>query len=293
MNKNRIIKEYKEFLNEDILNLGDIKKLDNFLDITNKEKEILEGFYDIVKEIKNITYNIDDLKIKNEGIVDDNVNMIRYLITLPSNIKSVVDKVYKYYQDNKLSLSDKVLDIVHSKFFVTQKENDSFHLNHFIKEYNTILGNIIVEIEHDDYNHIHMKHGIPNYLKGLNLGENIYLAMCKHLNYISTKNPENYGDYTISFRAKGVWLKLVKNDKVYSSGIKNKILCIHSDVDIKIIVDILEHFFKDFINNKRYDYKYMIDPDLMPKLIEYANTNKDKDNNIKLKDLIEKSIKRD
>lgn len=292
MNKNKIIKEYKEFLKEDILNLDDIKKVDNFLDITKEEKNILKGFYDIVEEIKKIKFTLDDFDVK-ESTFDEGYYI--YYVILPIDIKNLIEKMVNYYFNNKNSLTKEILDLIHEKFFIFSKEDeDSSRIKNFLDDYQIHRGDIKIHIEKHNFNRIHMKYGIPNYLRGLNLGEFIYLTMCKKLKYISTKNADPI-DYSPSFKAKGVWLKLVQNSLVYSIIDKNKILCIDSNSAILDIIELLKKWFKLDLQNKKsgynFSHKYIIDPDLILKIEQFNNSKTIQDEEIKF--LINKSIKRD
>lgn len=300
MNKNRIIKEYKDFLNEDVFNLEDVEKIDNFLDITNKEKDILKKFQEIVINIKKVKFSLNDFKIEYFDFID---SQSRYLVILPEKLIIYINQILDLYYESKDNVSSEILDIIHEKFFIRDKEdniiydddvedsinnteNKGLKLKHYLNNSGKIKGYIIIDIEKKNSNRIHVPYGIPNYLRGLNLGEFIYLTVCKELGYISTINNHHF-KYSPSFGAKGIWLKMIQNELVYSIMDKNKILCIDVNYDYSKIITIIKIWFNNYLkkSNNNLNYNFMIDPDLI-------NILKDtRDEEIKF--LIKKSLKRD
>lgn len=292
MDKNRIIKEYREFLMEDVMSSDDVNKIGNFLDINSKEKEILNKFSEIINEIKNVEIKLEDFSIKSSHLS----NMKReYYVFLPPQLKKIHQKFLSVY--NSLldeGTNKELLNVIIKKFLIDFKEDldeiDSEKLNYYLEnskiDESIVNSSIFIQIEEFTFNRIHMPYGVPKYMRGLNLGEYIYLTVCKKINYISTDNtsfrhtnimePKRY-NLQPSKGAKSVWLKLVQNPLVYTIMEKEQIMCISVDTKFSKIIDLIKEWFKDDIikikkgnsSTRPYNKPYFIDKDLCPKLLEF------------------------
>lgn len=265
MNKNKIIKAYREFLNEDIVLDKDVKKLENFLDLTIEEKEVINNINTILTNLKSITINEESIEINQ---FSKTALKIVYIIQLKGRLFNVVTEFEEYFQSIKNKIDKDLFDILCDKYYVKNiGDGEDHYLFHFIQR--GWGGDIRIELERKNFNRFHIPSGFPNYLKDFRLGMLIYSSICNKCNYISTDHHTGTSD------SKRIWDSLRKNHDFYTIMSSNQILLFNVDYNINKIAKILKKWFKLEIKlyklGKNPDRKYIIDHDLQPKLKELDN----------------------
>lgn len=221
--------EFIEKMYENVLSDEELSKYSNFYD----HYQDFDTLKDIRKELVNIKNSLVD--------VDYNDIKISKLKKIPYGHKCEIIGYTKNIDFKLIRLKDLI-----------QRIEDEEIQEDFRDLYNNILPDI--NIEKENFNRIHIIEGLPEGLKGIDLGYKIYKALLKKFNYLSSDSRD------VSYSAKGVWNKLRKDTDYYTFLKDKKVLCV--EINYKEIFKLLEKFYyKNILNSDNSNI--LLDPDFL------------------------------
>lgn len=221
--------DFKNKLNEMSLNDQKIKNridglLNQTLNFNEIKKEIIKFVEDIQEKIKNISLN--ELKFtKRKKYKDDDI--ILFDIEYPRYISNEYFIMMDEISSSKFT-SDQKLDIKTILFGDLNNQNSS---------------NVLIQIEKNNFNQIHIYDGIPLSFQKLGLGKKIFLKILDEVNFISTQKD------LISEDAANIFLSFSNDKKLYSFQSDTKNIIFKSIMNIDKIQKIVNEFFE----NEKYD----------------------------------------
>lgn len=222
-----VITLYERVLSEDDLNKY-AGYFDNVDDI-NTQEEIKKEIYQIRDLIKELDYN------------DIHISKLRKDRDDESYCKPSYNDIINY----KISTINNLI----------QKITDEDIKEELIELYDGFRPSIYLET--DNFNRIHIPIGIPDEMKGIGLGYNIYKAVLKKHHFISSDS-----ETVVSRQSKNIWNKLRKDNEIYTNLCESKILSFHQECPDNILEKTLEKFYHDKLLLKDKN-NILIDPTLV------------------------------
>lgn len=231
--------EFKKRIAEHAIYVDDLSRFDNYLKHVKDEKLILKDLKEEMEKFNEMISHFNDqsiFKIKLEK--DDRY----YLLNVGYNdkIEIIIQKLKDILENIK---DDRILEKANRLVYGSEYE-----MNFYIQ----------VDIEHKNFNRIHIIDDLPYSMRNLGLGKMLYKNIIKKLGWISS----NSMDSTID--SKFVWDSLSKDDKLYTCLKEQSIICFNPDLDINIIENVLRKWIGDSKN-------YILDNDMMKKYPDFLN----------------------
>jgi hypothetical protein len=232
---------YESFINEMAIKDEDINNKANFLKNFSDIKENLKVFKKVFADLKTSILS-NDFKLKKLTL---NGNTVSYEIKYDSDTKKLINLIEEAYE---------------------KAPNDIKHL--YDKEVcpgsnlDKIRFEVIIQIQKNILNRIHVPHGFPISLQGLGLGKILYKKCISEFGYIST----NRLDRTVD--ASMVWDSLRKEKDIYSFIIDEEMISFSSTLSYIEIEKPLLEFFKHKIQDKKTNTiknDYILDSDFLEK----------------------------
>jgi len=192
-------------------------------------KECIFKINSIIEKVKKLEIlNFTKTKNENEYRIDINDDLELNFVQL--------DKALK-----KLSkVSDELYDNLFYKYLSIEFDKS----------------NLIIEIEKNSFNRIHLPNELPYFLKGIGFGNTIYRSAIQQFGWISSNE---YMD-SISKSAKMVWSSISKDNNYYTFMTSDDIITFSKDTKFEDIVNILNSMFydrfEDVIPDKDFHIKY-------------------------------------
>ena len=203
------------YLYEQVWNDDEIEKINR-----------LKNSGDIKSQLKELTLNIQLLKneFKNLDFKD-----IKYSIVENGDKIIIIEPDYK---NGKISaIISKLQSLI---------EDDEYLDNILFKDgFRTFIPSI--ELHKNELNRIDINDGLPDVVRGIGLGKNIYFSLIYKYGYISSNKLGN-----TSIDADNVWHSIAKNENFYTFSYNSKLISFYSEYDYNMVLDILENFYIDY-----------------------------------------------
>ena len=195
----------------------------------------------MISDISKIKENINNLNLLIEKLrmMLVNQNLIRLEKIEKENNKlytriDYIGKAYSLIHDIKDYLTDEIPQELYNKY-----------LQIIYPDGNDIQFGPEIEIETDFLNRIHIPVGLPQILKNIGLGKQIYRKIIYKIGHISTLKMDQSLDPIF------IWDSLRKDKDIYSFLREEQMLCINPALSFEEIKDILLIFFKVEIENEK------------------------------------------
>ena len=237
------IHSYESFLNEMAIRDEELKKVANFLQDFTDIKANLRIFAKIVNDLKTDILN-DGFTLRS---LPKNGNTILLEVKYTPNVAYIISIIENSYE----KASTKIKKLYDKEVCPGQSlENVRFE--------------VIIQIQENFLNRIHVPSGFPIVLQGLGLGKMLYKKAIKELGYISTNRLDRTADAIM------VWDSLRKEKDVYSFVIDEEMLCIDSLLPYSKIETLLLRFFHHKIISRKNGsiIDYILDTDFVEKYNE-------------------------
>jgi len=239
-------KEFKERIVEHSIYVNNLSRFDNYLKNVNDEKQILKDLKNEMTKFKDMISHFNDISIFKLNYNKDNKY---FLINIKYN-----DKIEIIIQNFKNILENiKDLDILEKSYRIVYGTNIEmdFHIN--------------IDIEHKNFNRIHIVNDLPYSLRDLGLGKILYKNIIKELGWVSSNSIDSTKD------SKFVWDSLNQDDELYTCIKDKSIICFDYQLDVNIIENIIRKWVKG-------SSEYILDDDMLKKYNEFDSELK---NNMK------------
>jgi hypothetical protein len=238
----RYMKNYQEYLDEKLsINSEELERKNIMIKDITKIKENVNNLNSLINELKIMIVNQDSIQFLD--FEKDN-NKLYTELEFKGKSDELISAIRKYLTtDIPIDLRNKYFEIIYP-----DGERKPF--------------NIDIEIETNHFNRIHIPVGLPQILKNIGLGKQIYRKLIFEIDYISTLKLDQ------SLDAIFVWDSLRKDKDIYSYLKENQMLCINPALPFEEIKKILLEFFKIEIENEKNKIKkdnYILDSDFRDK----------------------------
>jgi len=225
-----------------------MKKYSQYLNQLYNNKLLYER--SIKPELKN---NINRLKEVNDfkGILKEINIIISDIVLLSKNIQ--YDNIRYTINDNEIEINytpELSALLLNFKNILIDLQDDWDLMNKIFQDgYRDIFLEITLK---GKFNQIDILNGLPNFMKGLGLGQKIYKKLIKDFNFISSF----YG-VEPSIDSDMVWNKIVDDKEIYSFINDNNFVSFWNDIEFDTIIKKLKEFYK-ISGNKIYDNDFCI-----------------------------------
>ena len=232
---------YNEYLSEMAIADETIEKTDTFLKNFKKQRENIAKLKQLIFDLKNSLSNHDEFNLL---LSEKNGQTESYIVDYLGATQKIVNDIKKFEDD---SIPDK-LRIKYVKLIYPENESPRF--------------DIVIQIQKNNYNRIHIPVGLPYVLQGIGFGKKIYRKAIQKFKYISTDRFDRTLD------AIAVWNSLRKNKDIYSFVRNEQMICFDDKIKYNEIEVILLNFFRHEIEEEKkgnHINTYILDDDFLEK----------------------------
>ena len=230
--------EFKRRIVEHALYVDDLSRFDNYLTHVSDKKLILKDLKEEMIKFKEMISHFNEqsifiLKFKKDG------NYQLCNVKYDEDIEKIIlhlRKILKNIQNDETKL-------MANKIVYGAEYEMNFH--------------ILIELEYEKFNVIHVADDLPYSLRGLGLGKLLFKNIIKKFGWISSNLGSNPTE-----EAKFVWDSIRKDTDLYTC-IKDKSII---SLDSKLDKNILENVIRKWLKNSE---NYKLDTDMLKKYPDF------------------------
>ena len=229
--------EFKKRILEHALYVDDLSRFDNYLTHISDKKLILN---DLKEEMTKFKEMISHFNSQSVFILKFEKNDNYHICKVKYNDK--MDIIITKIKDLLENIKDQETLLKANRIVYGAEYEMNFH--------------ILIELEHENFNRIHIADDLPYSLRDLGLGKMLYKNIIKKFGWISSNSQ------TATEDSKFVWDSLRKDLDLYTCIKDQSIISLDSKLD----KNILENILRKWIKNSQ---EYVLDSDMLKKYPDF------------------------